>query len=438
VKVTIVGLGYVGLTAAAVFAQWGHHVLGVDVDRRKLARLQAGDPVIREPGLDALLAAGLQSGSLRFAHVDEVDRKTQDIVMVAVGSPSKSDGSADLSQVMGAVRWTIEKTPGPTVLVMKSSVPPGTGVRIIEQELRDGRCQYVANPEFLRQGHAIGDWLHPSRIVLGTRDAGPIPIVEALYSAVEAPIVNTDVTSAEMIKYASNALLVTKISFINEIAALCEQVGGDIDDVARGIGLDPRLGLAHLGAGLGWGGSCFPKDVRALEALALENGRSFDLLGAVVSVNERQKLLPIQALREVFGDLHGVKIGVLGLTFKPGTDDLRDAPSLGIITALLAEGARVSAYDPVAVENARAVLPATVDPTTNIRQALRAAQAAILVTEWPEIVGLPWDEVASWMEPPRFIFDGRNALNRQTMEELGFRYRGVGRVGPMRESKRLS
>ena len=425
--VTVVGLGYVGLTGAAVFAHLGHRVLGVDIDRGKLSKLHAGTPVIQEPGLEELLAAGLRSGSITFVHNDEVAREPCDIVMVAVNTPSSPYGAADLSQVMSAVRWAVEKTSGPTVLLMKSSVPPGSGARIIGKELSNERLRYVANPEFLRQGHAIQDWLHPNRIVLGAQTGDEIGTVEALYSGIEAPIVRTDVTSAEMIKYASNALLVTKISFINEIAALCEQVGGDIDDVARGVGLDPRLGPAYLGAGLGWGGSCFPKDVRALESLALENGRSFDLLSAVVSVNEQQRFLPVHALKEVFGDLGGVGIAVLGLTFKPGTDDLREAPSLDLISALVAEGAHVSAYDPVAVEQARSLLPATVDLRNDAKQALDAAQAAVLVTEWPEIVGLPWKEVVSWMTSPRFIFDGRNALDMQGMRRLGFRYRGVGR-----------
>ena len=429
-RVTIVGLGYVGLTGAAVLAHLGHRVLGVDIDRDKLSRLKAGQPIIYEPELDDMLATALNSGSLEIAHADEIDREPRDAVMVTVGTPSLPTGAADLSHVLTALRWTVVKTTGPTVVIMKSSVPPMTGTQLIAEELADTQCRYVANPEFLRQGHAIEDWLHPSRIVLGAQDDHSFRVTEALYAGIEAPIVRTDVTSAEMIKYASNALLVTKISFINEIAALCEQVGGRVDDVARGVGLDPRLGPAYLGAGIGWGGSCFPKDVRALEMLASANGNPFALLSSVIAVNERQKLLPVQVLGELFGSLTGVHVAVLGLTFKPGTGDLREAPALDLIPALIAGGARVSAYDPLAVEQARSLLPDAVELTSDAKHALTSAQAAVLVTEWPEIVNLPWEEVASWMAPPRFLFDGRNVLNMQHIRQLGFTYRGVGLGSP--------
>ena len=434
-NITVIGLGYVGLIGSAVLAHLGHQVKGVDIDRNKLQMLQSGQPTLLEPGLEELLTTGLESGSLTFAHVEEVDVGPRDVVMIAVGTPSSVDGSADLSQVMGAVRWVLDKTWGPTVLIMKSSVPPGTGNYIVGHELSDGRIGYVSNPEFLREGRAVHDWLHPDRIVVGAKNPEDADKVESIYSGIDASIVLTDVTSAEMIKYASNALLVTKISFINEIAALCDLLGGHIGDVAHGVGLDPRLGPDFLKAGLGWGGSCFPKDVRALQALALKNHRSFDLLTAVVSVNQKQRLLPVQALKEEFGNLDQVPVAVLGLTFKPGTDDLREAPSFDVISGLLAEGAQVRAYDPVAVEAARSTLPRDVSLSTNVRETLEGAQAAVLVTEWPEIVALPWDQVASWMDMPRYLFDGRNALDEQVMKDLGFDYRSIGRANLAKEPR---
>jgi UDPglucose 6-dehydrogenase len=252
--------------------------------------------------------------------------------------------------------------------------------------------------------------------------------VHALYAGIEAPIIKTDVTSAEMIKIASNAFLVTKISFISEIAALCERVGGRIDDVTQGLALDPRIGPAFLGAGIGWGGSCFPKDARALEFLASANGSRFDLLQAVISVNDRQRLLPLQALRDVFGDLRDLPVAILGLTFKPGTDDLREAPAISLATALAQERAQVFAYDPVATERARSLLPENVRLLTDPLEALEGARAAVLTTEWPEVVNLPWARAVDLMKPPCFVFDGRNALDQEKMTGLGFQYRGVGRV----------
>jgi UDPglucose 6-dehydrogenase len=254
-----------------------------------------------------------------------------------------------------------------------------------------------------------------------------VQTVEALYATIEAPVVRTDPTTAEMIKYASNALLVTKISFINEIAMLSEKVGSDIDDIAYGLSLDPRIGPSSLGAGIGWGGSCFPKDARALEFLAAANGDNFDLLTAVISVNDRQKMLPFKSLQKVFGSLQNIPIAVLGLTFKPGTDDLRDAPAITLIQALHEAGAEIRAFDPEGIERARVVLPEDVDLKDNPMDALRGAKAAVIATEWTDIVSLSWDEAATFMDQPRFIFDGRNALDIDRMISLGFQYRGVGR-----------
>jgi UDPglucose 6-dehydrogenase len=279
----------------------------------------------------------------------------------------------------------------------------------------------------LRQGSAVQNWLNPARIVIGGQSPDAVQTAEGLYAGIDAPVVRTDSTTAKMIKYASNALLVTRISFINEIAMLSEKVGSHIDDIAYGLSLDPRIGPSYLGAGIGWGGSCFPKDAKALEHLASAHGNKFDLLTAVISVNDRQRMLPLTVLKKVFTDLDGLPVTIMGLTFKPGTDDLRDAPAIPLIQALFEEGAKVRAYDPMGNDIARSVLPEGVRLFDDPLEAVHSSQAVIIATEWPEIVELPWGQAASLMEEPRFVFDGRNALDMKQMLSLGFQYQGVGR-----------
>ncbi len=429
-NITVVGLGYVGAVAAVALAHSGHEVLGVDVDREKVAAFQQGICPFHEPELPGLLSSGLAAGRLRFQHPQEVTVPLGEIILVAVGTPSRPYGGTDLSQVRAAIQWVRQRRPGPAVLVMKSTVPPGTGRRLVDEELAGTGLRYVANPEFLREGQAVRDWFHPDRIVIGGEDEEAIDLVKKMFAGIKAPVLVTGITSAEMIKYAANAFLATKISFINEVAGLCARVGADIDEVAYGIGLDPRIGPSFLRAGLGYGGSCFPKDVRALEFCSAVNGYNFELLRAVINVNNRQRLLPLQALRRVFGTVKGVKVALLGLTFKPGTDDLREAPALDIGRLLIEEGAEVRAYDPqVAAGNGHPLLPGEIDLRTSALEALQGVQAAVLVTEWPEFCELPWEQVVQIMVSPRLIFDGRNALDGRKLIELGFRYQGVGRGG---------
>lgn len=426
-KVTVIGLGYVGSVAAAGFATAGHEVLGVDIDWRKVEALRSGDPLLFEPGLAQLTQKGLSEGYLRYAHVDEVKEDLGDAVVIATGTPALPSGAADLSQIYAAIGWVKRVQPNGAVLIMKSTVPPGTGRMIIEHNLVGTPFLYASSPEFLREGQALNDWFRPDRIVIGTKEVQAAEVVKRLYRGIEAPIIITDVTSAEMIKYAANAFLATKISFINEIAAICELVGCNIDDVAHGIGLDRRIGPSFLKAGLGYGGSCFPKDVRALDYLSMANGHSFELLRAVITVNNRQRLLPFRALKTVFGSLHALQVAVLGLTFKPQTDDLREAPSLELIRLLTEEGALVRAYDPVANETAARLLPRSVQFCDDPLVAVSGARAAILVTEWPQIVQMSWAEASIRMCKPKLIFDGRNSLDPALMRQLGFLYRGVGR-----------
>ena len=304
-RVSIIGTGYVGSVAAAGLASAGHDVLAIDVDLKRVNAYRSGAVPVYEPSLGRLIEEGLSSGNLRFLHTDEVAEPLGDVILVATGTPTTDTGAADLSQVRSALSWIQRQACDDSIILMKSTVPPGTGVRVRETTLSDPTLRYVSNPEFLREGQALHDWFHPDRIVIGSDDDDATGIIKALYRGIDAPFVVTDITSAEMIKYASNAFLGTKISFINEIAALCTKLGATIDDVCEGIALDPRIGPSFLQAGVGYGGSCFPKDVRALGQVALTNDHNFELLRSVITVNNRQRLLPLYALRERFGRLTG-------------------------------------------------------------------------------------------------------------------------------------
>ncbi|RJX19123.1 MAG: UDP-glucose/GDP-mannose dehydrogenase family protein [Desulforudis sp.] len=434
-RITVVGLGYVGAVAAAALAHSGYNVVGVDADWERVSAFRQGSCPFYEPKLPELLSSGLAAGRLRFHHPEEMTTPLGEVILVAVGTPSRSYGGTDLSQVRAAIRWVPQYEPGSAVLVMKSTVPPGTGLRLVAEELVNSGLRYVANPEFLREGQAVYDWFHPGRIVIGGENEEAITLVKKMYTGIEAPLLITDITSAETIKYAANAFLATKISFVNEMASLCERVGANIDDIARGIGLDPRIGQSFLRAGLGYGGSCFPKDIRALDFCSAVKGYNFELLRAVINVNNRQRLLPLQALHAAFGTIKGVKVALLGVAFKPHTDDSREAPALDIARLLVEDGAEVRAYDPQAMENARSLLPEKVVLCESALEALRGTQAVVLVTEWPEFCELPWEQVSRVLVPPRLIFDGRNALDGRELMRLGFYYRGVGRSGPRWEQR---
>ena len=435
-NITVIGLGYVGMVAAACLAAAGHRILGVDIDSDRIAQLRSGAMPFYEPGLHELVVSALYEERLRFKHPDSVTEPLGEITLIATGTPQTANGAADLSQVRSALNWIRSRDHDDTLVVMKSTVPPGTGQRVIEQEMRHADrvaagLRYVSNPEFLREGQAVRDWQQPDRIVIGANpgDSRSVALVKAMHAGIEAPYIVTDITSAEMIKYASNAFLATRISFINEIASLCERVGASIDAVSDGMAMDPRTG-GRIYAGVGYGGSCFPKDVRALDNVALTSGANVELLRSVININNRQRLLPVYALRERFGaGMDGLRVGVLGLAFKPDTDDVREAPSLDMINTMCDDGAIVSAYDPEAMDMARPHLPATVRLVDNVLEAANQAQAIVLVTEWSEFVEANWQDIARCMNPPRFVFDGRNALDGAKMQRLGFQYVGVGRNG---------
>jgi UDPglucose 6-dehydrogenase len=428
-RVTVIGAGYVGLVTAVCLARSGNDTLCLDIDDARIEGLSAGRSPIYEPGIDELLADGLASGLLRFCTpADDWAPLLGDVVFVAVGTPASETGAADLSAVRSVAGSIAGAADHPIVMVMKSTVPPGTGDALRRGHLSNARVPiaYVSNPEFLREGRAIEDWYHTDRIVLGSAEPGAIDTVAALYRGIDAPIVRTDVASAETIKYASNAFLATKISFINEMANVCDAVGANIDSVALGLGLDARIGSAFLNAGIGYGGSCFPKDVRALEVISASSGYTFELLKAVIAVNARQRAIPVTSLERALGGLSGRTVAVLGLTFKPDTDDTREAPGAEIVAALVDGGASVRACDPLAgpVE-----MPRGAERVADAATALRGAHGVVLVTEWPEYVALDWAGACATMAPPRAVFDGRNALDAAAVIAGGGVYMAVGRDG---------
>ena len=428
-KITVIGLGHLGAVAAAGLAMTGHEVTGVDVDRWRIRRLQEGLAPVYEPGLGQWVAAGVELGRLSFCHVNEFVGPLGDIVMVTAGTPASADGETDLSQIRSALAWVKGRNPGNLVLVMKSTVPPGSGAAFLRQDLHGLDVAYVANPEFLREGRALQDWQFPDRIVIGADDQGQeaVDIVKKMYSSIEASCLVTDVATAEMLKYASNAFLATRISFINEIASLCDRTGASIDAVSEGLAMDSRLGdKTH--AGIGYGGSCLAKDIRSLTSVAKTAGIELPLLTSVSVVNGQQRLLPLSRLRDRFGGTtSGLTVGVLGLAFKPGTSDIRDAPALDVVSALSSEGARVRAFDPQAMEPARQLLPSGVALVSTPEEAAQGAEALVLLTEWDEIIEADWASIVHDMRRPKFLVDGRNALDAMFMTQLGFEYVGVGR-----------
>ena len=426
-KVTVVGLGYVGSVASGAIAAAGHEVVGIDVDLEKVRAFQNGSVLSYEPGLSDLINKGLAARNLRFEHRDEFRGALGEVVVICTGTPTTPTGAADMGQVETALSWVRERHEGVSVVIMKSTVPPGVGLRLFETGLSGTGIQYVSNPEFLREGQAVYDWFNPDRIVIGTMDESCMELVKSIYTKIDAPYVVTDITSAEMIKYASNAFLATKISFINEIATLCDRLGATIDDVTQGIALDPRIGRSYMRAGVGYGGSCFPKDVRALDQVALSNNHNFELLRSVIAVNNRQRLVPLYALRDRFHELKGSRIAVLGLAFKPDTDDIREAPSLDLINALVECGAWVTAYDPEARANAQRALPPSVRITETLEECVEGAEAIVLMTEWSEFVNADWGRLCDLAKEPKLLFDGRNALDPTSITNHGFEYMGIGR-----------
>jgi UDPglucose 6-dehydrogenase len=432
-RIAMIGTGYVGLVSGACFADFGHNVICVDKDSSKIDALLRGEIPIFEPGLDALVASNVKSGRLGFSLDLSEAVKTADAVFIAVGTPSRrGDGHADLSYVHAAAREIAANLRGFTVVITKSTVPVGTGddvERIIRETNPAADVAVASNPEFLREGAAIRDFKHPDRIVVGTEDERAQKVVAEIYRPLylnQAPIMYTGRRTAELIKYAANAFLATKITFINEIADLAERTGADVQDVARGIGLDNRIGAKFLHAGPGFGGSCFPKDTRALVKTGQDYDAPLRIVEAVLNVNDnRKRAMARKVSAALGGNLRGKTVGVLGLTFKPNTDDMREAPSIPLITALQDLGATVQAYDPVGMEQARHELPDIIY-CEDAYACATGADALVIVTEWEQFRALDLAQLKAKMKQP-VIVDLRNIYRPEEMEKAGFAYESIGR-----------
>lgn len=427
-KLAVIGCGYVGAVTAACFTDLGHEVECIDIDAARVALLNQGITPIHEPGLEPLLRSGIASGRLTFRSTYP-DQMSAEIVFIAVNTPASQEGAADLRAVRDAVTSVASRLPTGSVIVNKSTVPIGTGDLVAGMARRSGMADIavVSNPEFLREGSAVRDFMHPDRVVLGSTDAAAADRVAALYEPLGAYIQRVDIRTAEMIKYASNAFLATKISFINEIASICESLGADVSEVARGMGMDARIGSQFLQAGLGWGGSCFPKDVRALAHMAAVHGTHPQLLRSVMEINSDQRLRTVQKIRvAIGGDLERRRILVLGAAFKNDTDDIRNSPSIELAKLLQLEGADVAIYDPV-VPADRIIRDA---PTLRIAETINhgafGAHALIVATPWPEFRNINWAEVGELMAR-RTIVDARNYLDASVVREHGFSYSCIGR-----------
>jgi UDPglucose 6-dehydrogenase len=422
----VIGTGYVGLVTAAGFAELGNDVYCIDIDEAKIAGLERGEIPIYEPGLEDLVAK--HRGRLHFSTDINDALEHARLLFVAVGTPPSYSGDADLTAVFNVVDAMPPE--GEHALVMKSTVPVGTGRAIKRRFEETGRSnfRYVSCPEFLKEGSAVKDFLDPDRVVIGDDGDWAGDAVQELYAPLEAPILRMDIASAEMVKLASNAFLATKISFINEIANVSEETGADVAEVARGMGLDDRIGPKFLQPGIGFGGSCFPKDVSALKQLAGNSGYHFQLLSAVIEVNELQKRKVIGKLKRSLGSLVGKRIALLGLAFKPNTDDMREASSLVLAGRLQGEGAEVVAYDPIAMEEAKHLMPHGVDFADDELSTVEGADAVVLVTEWDQFRNLDWNAIGKAMRGD-VVVDGRNALDADAVRGAGLRYEGVGRGG---------
>jgi UDPglucose 6-dehydrogenase len=426
-RICVIGAGYVGLVTGACLADLGHDLTCLDIDESKVVSLNQGVVPFHEPGLQELIEKVREIGRIRFTSDYSEALPQSEVVFVAVDTPSALHGQADLMAVRTVARSLAPHLEPHAVVVNKSTVPIGTGdlVSTLLAGYTRRAVSVVSNPEFLREGTAVKDFRNPDRIVLGSSDYKAAEKVATLYEGLNCPILMTDIRTAEMIKYASNAFLATRISFINEVAAICDHLGADIKDVARGMGCDPRIGTQFLEAGLGWGGSCLPKDVGALIHMAEANGSYPRLLRAVADTNRDQRLLVVQRLRNILGELEGRTVALLGLSFKPDTDDLRNAPSLDLAELLRHEGCHIRAYDPVAMEQTQRRLP-FVSVCRDAYDAADGADGVVLVTEWPEFQSLDLVQLRLGMHTPVFI-DGRNVFDPEVMRSSGFIYLGIGR-----------
>jgi len=428
-NISVIGVGYVGLVTAACFSDLGNCVNALDINEEKIKSLHRGEMPIYEPGLGEMVKRNVEAGRLKFTTKYDEALENAEFVFICVGTPSGIDGEADLKYVAAAAQSIAKTIKSPIIVINKSTVPVGTGdwvADIIHKHMpKPVQFSVVSCPEFLREGYAIADFMNPHRTVLGSLDRDAADKVAQLHLPLRAPIVITDLRTAEMIKYASNAFLATKISFINEIANICEELGADVTEVAAGMGFDERIGPLFLRAGLGYGGSCFPKDVQALTYMAQSMNIPPRILDAVTATNNERRLRLVNKLRELVGSFEGKTIGLLGLAFKENTDDMRDAPSIEVAQALVNAGAHVRGFDPVAMEVAQPLLPA-VEMTKDAYDLAVGCDALVVATEWNEFMHLDLERIRDSMKTP-IVMDGRNIYDPEKMKALGFTYRGVGR-----------
>ncbi len=430
-KIAIMGTGYVGLVVGACFAEHGREVTCIDLDESKIKKLKAGEVPFYEPGLTTLINRNGQNGRLTFTTDAETAIQQNDIIMLAVGTPPKGDGATDLAQVLGAAETIGKNLRGESLVITKSTVPVGTTLRMKEviQNVTDQKVHVAFNPEFLREGNAVQDFMHPNRTVVGCEEEEVEEILRDLYRpfiSPHSPLVITDIHSAEMAKYAANGLLATKISFMNDIANICSRLGADVEAVKRCIGLDERIGEHFLNPGIGFGGSCFPKDIKSLIYTGQEMQEEMPILRSVMKVNERMRYGFVDQIKKHFGDLNGLTFGVWGLAFKPNTDDMREAPAITIIEELLVNGAKIKAYDPEAMETASVDLGDRIEYHQNAYSAINQCDAVLVLTEWNEFRSPDWERVSRLLKNA-VIFDGRNIYEPSVMAKRGFHYYSVGR-----------
>ncbi|MAH32905.1 UDP-glucose 6-dehydrogenase [archaeon] len=427
-KLAVIGVGYVGLVTGTCFAELGNDVICVDIDKDKINKLNKGIIPIFEPGLKELVDKNVKENRLKFANNNKEAIEHGDVIFICVGTPPKHDGEADLKYVESAAMEIAKTMDSYKIIVHKSTVPVETGERVkelIQKNIKQGvEFDVVSNPEFLREGSAISDTMGPDRIVIGTDSKKAAEIMKKLYNPIKSPLIVTDIRSAELIKHASNAFLATKISFMNAVSRICESADADVEKVAEGMGYDKRIGRAFLNAGIGYGGFCFPKDVQAFIKIAEKYNYDYKLLKATHQINEDQKIFFVEKVKNAVKDLNGKNIGVLGLAFKPNTDDMRFAPSEDIIPKLQKEGAKIKAYDPEAMERAKSALK--IDYCNNPYEAAKDADCLLILTEWNEFKEMDLKKIKSTMKVP-LIIDGRNIYNPKEMKKLGFEYLSIGR-----------
>ncbi|MFA5926684.1 MAG: UDP-glucose/GDP-mannose dehydrogenase family protein [Patescibacteria group bacterium] len=439
-KIVVIGTGYVGLVQGVCLAELGNEVVCIDIDKEKIEKLKNSISPIYEPGIEELITRNISAGRINFSTDLSSSVGEAEIVFIAVGTPPDESGKADLKYVLKAAEEIGKNITGYTIVVNKSTVPIGTGkmVKAAIEKHYNGEFDVVSNPEFLREGSAIDDFMSPNRVVLGDNNNGSAAKkVAKLYEVLDAPILITNLETAEMIKYASNSFLATQISFINSIATICEKVGADVAEVAKGMKLDKRIGeRAFLDAGLGYGGSCFPKDVTALIQIAKENGYDFKILEEVENVNKKQRLRFVQKIQQTLEELEGKKIAIWGAAFKPKTDDIREAPAITIIEALIDLGVKVTIYDPVAAEMVKKIFPSISDASKPL-DACKDADALVIITEWDEFKQIDLASVKRELKNP-IIFDGRNLYSPGDMAEAGFDYYPIGRKQPNKTREKAS